>query len=328
MARHRYDIDQYHVENTGSWLGGFQRYEKGHHGHLSRQEKVRQRNTSWEANAKASHTWNRGLLLHWALTGDPRSLDAAEQNGRAYRRFFYDQHKLHEKETLPWSEFRTPVWAIENWLALHEYTGKPEYLDWAEELFDKSLLAMEQENGGVGHILPEGRQDAQFTSYIVEPVIRLHHHTGRQNIVLFLKRVLDWQRAHRTARGYTKDNVYYPLMWQEDWEYDPEPDTVVSLGASHHYNFMLCDGYAYLYRILGRKDDIEFARMLFRDIMLWHMTDRVDDPNYRSPLGYHHLGSPLGSTPKLHAWSGRYAQIYLQNEQLKGEKSTTKRRLK
>lgn len=166
MTRHRYDIDQYHVEKTQFYLGGFQRDERGQHGHLARQEAIRGRNVSWESNARPSHTWNRGLLLHWALTGDPRALAAAQANGRAFHRYFYEQHGLGKKEQLPYGEFRTPVWAMDNWLALYEYTGERHYLAWAGEIFDKTLLAMERANGRRGHILKDGRQGAQFVVVI------------------------------------------------------------------------------------------------------------------------------------------------------------------
>jgi hypothetical protein len=311
MIRHRYDIDQYHVENTEPHLGGFQRYEKGEHGHLARQVG----NPLWEKNTHASHTWNRCLLLHWALTGDPRSLDVAQQNGRAFHRFLYGQHKLGEKPKLPWGEFRVPVWAMENWLALYEYTGRKEWLDRANEVFDKTLLAMERDNGERGHILKDGKQGAQFTGYMVEPVARLHHVTGRPDVIEFLKRALDWQRTAGTVRGEEKDGVYYPLMWREDWDYEPEPDEPITIGVAHHYNYPMLDGYAYLYRVLRRPEDLEFSRRLFKEAMFYIMTDRVQDRSYRSPLGYHHLTDIFGFTPKLRAWDGRYGQIYLYVEE-------------
>lgn len=314
MVRHRYDIDQYHVENTAPHLGGFQRNERGEHGHIERQEAVEGRNTSWESNARPSHTWNRCLLLHWAMTGDPRSLETARENGRAFHRFFYEQHKLAKRAKLPFDEFRTPAWAIENWLALYEYTGEKQYLDWANEIFDKTLLAMERDNGMCGHIIKGGRQSAQFVGYIVEPVCRLHACTGRRDVARFLKRVLDWQREKGAIRGFEKDGVYYPVMWREDWSYEPAPGEAISIGVGHHYDYPLCDGYAYLYRVFGDGKDLEFARQLFKDIVFYQTICEVRGKP-RSPIGYHHLGSPFGFTPKIQAWSGRYAQLYLQIEE-------------
>jgi hypothetical protein len=312
MCRHRQDIDQYHVGNTAPYLGWFQRYEKGMHGFIERQHQ----NPQWEKNPAPSHTWNRGPLLNWALTGDPRSLETAVENGEAYHRFFYGQHKLGSKDKIPWGEFRTPAWAMENWMALYEYTGDRKYLDWANEVFTKTLLAMERDNGSCGHIVKDGRQSAQFTCYIVEPVTRLHNTTGREDAAGFLMRVLDWQRVRGTMHGVEKDGKYLPLLWVEDWGQPPsEDETEVNLGAGNAYGIPMLDGYAYLYSVYGRKKDMEFARRLFIESVFYFGLGNGAGRSDRTPLGYHYLGSPLGSTPKIHAWTGRYCQLYLLTEE-------------
>jgi hypothetical protein len=320
MVRHRYDIDQYHVLKTAPYLGGFQRYEKGEHGNLSRQGP---NNTQWEINTAPSHTWNRCLLLHWALTGDPRSMETAQENGQAYRNFFFGQHKLGEKPKLPWGEFRSPGWAIENFLALYEYTGEKKYLDWANEVFTKTLLAMEQENGGKGHIIKDGKQGAQFTSYIVEPICRLHHLTGRTDVGDFLKRVLDWQRQAGTMHGGEKDGKYLPTIWTEDWGNTPSADdTEITIGAGNSYSFPLMDGYAYLYQVYGRKQDLDFSRKLFTESVFYYGLGNGAPVDQRTPVGFHYLGKPFGSAPKMHAWSGRCCQIYLLTEEQTGNART------
>jgi hypothetical protein len=313
MVRHRYDIDQYHVVDTAPWLGGFQRYEKGEHGHLARQAP---HNTQGERNTVPSHTWNRGLLLHWALTGDPRSMDAALENGQAYRNMFYSQHKLGEKDKLPWGEFRSPGWAIENWLALYEYTGEKKYLDWANEVFTKTLLAMEKDNGSCGHIIKDGKQCAQFTAYIVEPVCRLHHITGRADAAEFLRRVLDWQREKGCRGGQESGGKYRPVVFAENWDMVEEGD--LNAGAGVSFDFLLADGYAYLYRVFGRKQDMLFARQLFKDSVFYYGFGLGADRAARTPIGYHYLGYPFGMTPKIHAYNGRYHQLYLQLEEETG----------
>jgi hypothetical protein len=315
MIRHRYDIDQYHVENTALHLAGFQRAERGEHGHISRQEKVQGRNLYWEANCVPSHTWDRGLLLHWALTGDCRSLESALENGRAYRRFFYEQHKLAEKPKMEYGEFRTPVWAMDNWMALYEYTGEKKYLDWAGEVFDKTILAMERDNGSRGHIVKDGKQCAQFTAYMVEPVCRLHHLTGRRDAIEFLKRVLDWQRDRGTVRGIEANGRYYPTLWLEDWDDEPIPlDKKVSYEAIVHYSIMFSDGYAYLWRVFGRPEDRAFARKLFREFVFYYGLGNGADRSARTPLGYHYLGAVFDVVPKVHAFSGRYGLLFLDIE--------------
>lgn len=52
---------------------------------------------------------------------------------------------------------------------------------------------------------------------------------------------------------------------------------------------------------------------LFTDITFYQIMCEVRG-HARSPIGYHHLGTPFGFTPKLHAWSGRYTQLFQQIE--------------
>jgi hypothetical protein len=264
MIRHRYDIDQYHVENTEPYLGGFQRYEKGEHGHLARQaENYGPKAANWELNTAPSHTWNRDLLLHWALTGDPRSLSAAEQNGRAYVRFFESNKNWGRTNYVEYGEFRTPGWAMENYLALYEYTGKTQWLARAEDVFDKTLLAMERANGSQGHILKAGKQNAQFVAYIVEPVCRLHHCTGRSDVIAFLDRVLTFEKEKNCVPGGEINGRYVPTRWQID-EWDSSVEDVES-GVSPVYSWQLADGYAYLSHAQGGRGRMEFAGQLFRE---------------------------------------------------------------
>lgn len=314
MSQHRYDIDQYHVEDTAPYLGGFQRYEKGEHGHLQRQA-----TKSWELKTAPSHTWARGPLLHWVLTGDRRSLETALENGRAYYRFFYDQCKLGQKDKVPMNEFRTPAWGIENWLALYEYTGEKKYLDWANELFTKTLLAMEKDNGQQGHILKDGQQGAQFLSYMIEPVCRLHHYTGRQDVADFLKRVLDWQREKGTLHGVTRDGRYYALLWVEDWGHAKESDNHVLGPAAASYDFAMCDGYAYLYRLFNRATDLEFARRVFKEGVFYYGHYNGAAPGERTPVGYHYMNTVFVTTPKMQGWTGRYGLTYMSVEESAGK---------
>jgi hypothetical protein len=246
-------------------------------------------------------------------------METAQENGQAYRNFFYGQHKLGEKQKLPWGEFRSPGWAIENFLALYEYTGEKKYLDWANEVFTKTLLAMEQENGGKGHIIKDGKQCAQFMGYITEPVARLHRLTGRQDAAEFLKRVLDWQRQAGTMHGCEKDGKYLPTVWTEDWGDAPSAeDEEITIGAGNSYSFPLADGYAYLYQVYGRQQDLDFARKLFKEAVFYYGLGNGAAPGQRTPIGYHYRGKPFGSAPKMHAWSGRYCQLYLSVEEQAG----------
>jgi hypothetical protein len=309
MVRHRYDIDQYHVRNSPHYLGLLQRYEKGHHGNL--QWEPRKRRNRWEYNASPSHTWNRGLLLHWAITGDPRSLRVARDNGEGFRRYFYGRGKLAQKEKLPSRQFRVPGWAIEAWLGLYEYTGEKKYLDWANELFSKSLLAMEADNGSCGHISKDGKQSAQFVSFIIEPVARLHRITGRADAAEFLKRVMDYQRSCIVG-GRMEGDKYCYLRYAHKWEAPGKP--IDCCFTSEVQGFMFADAYAYLYEVFGREEDLDLARRIFRDTMFYGGLPRQVDPKKRMPLGYHYEGSVKSMCSKMHAFSTRYHMLYLSVE--------------
>lgn len=307
MSRHRADIDQYHVENSETYLAGFQRYEKGHHGNMRRLDTG---SSHWELNANPSHTWNRDLLLHWALTGNPRSLEAADQNGRAYARFLESNKNWWKTNCIEMNEFRTPGWGIEAFLGLYEYTGRTQWLAKAETVFDKVFLGMERKNGSRGHIVKDGRQDAQFVAYIVEPVCRLHHYTGRKDVIEFLARVLDWERDSCCSRGGEKNGKYRATKWKTGEWAEPAEESV--FGASPVYSWMMADGYAYLYRVLGGRDRFDFSRQLFRESVFYYGGVADGNRNFRTPLGFHHLGTPVGMhAAKMHAFTGRYGQLYM-----------------
>ncbi len=298
MVRHRADIDR------GQ---GWQRYEKGHHGNLERIRRSKYRNRGG-FRPHASHTWNRGLLLYWALTGDPRAREAAEENGKAYYHIL-DKHKNADVDM---REFRVPTWALEACLAMYEYTGSERYLEKANEVFTRTLLSMEKKRGSQGHIVDGGKQQAQFTGFLVEPIARLHHVTERKDVLDFLSRVLDWQRKNGVYDGIETGGKYKCLKFVQNWDLHREGKDP---GAGIAYGFMFADGYAYLYSKTGRAEDWDFARKVFRDTVFFYGLPGEVEPNERTPLGYHLDGLPFGMCAKLHAWSTRYHQIYLETEE-------------
>ena len=121
-----------------------------------------------------------------------------------------------------------------------------------------------------------------------------------------------WERCPETFAGWMN---FGDLVWSfgycslfYDW-----PLAMLTQYLRLDDPMMLCDGYAYLHRIFRRRRDREFARQLFTDITFYQIMCEVHG-KARSPIGYHHQGEFFGFTPKLHAWSGRYAQIFLQGE--------------
>jgi hypothetical protein len=107
-----------------------------------------------------------------------------------------------------------------------------------------------------------------------------------------------------------------PIVFLEDWSAENEDDMI--LGAGVEFDFLFADGYAYLHKVLGRKQDLEYARRLFRDAVFYFDSGPGADPAHRAPLGYHFQDTPFGMTAKLHAYSGRWQQIYLMEEETSG----------
>jgi hypothetical protein len=211
---------------------------------------------------------------------------------------------------MEYGEFRTPGWAMENWLALYEYTGRTNWLSLAEQIFDKTLLGMEKKNGSQGHIIKDGQQTSQFVAMITEPVCRLHHYTGRKDVVEFMGRVLAYQRKERSGSSDAKDGKVHTIKWQTgEWEEEPEE---AGFSSSSVYSMALMDGYAYCSRALGDKESLVFARRLFKESVFYYGAPDGMPLETRTPLGFHLTGTPIDAhCAKHHAWSGRYGQLYM-----------------
>ena len=180
---------------------------------------------------------------------------------------------------------------------------------------------MEQKNGACGHILKDGRQCAQFTGYMVEPVCRLHHYTDREDVIAFLKRVLDWQREEGSLRGVTRDGRYYPVIWKHDWDCNPPLEKRVVLEADSAFSYLLADGFAYLAHVLEEPEYRNFAERIFKDVFFYQGTGHGPKIETRMVLGYRYYDRCCGTSAKLHAWTGRYCQIMLSMEELAGAES-------
>ncbi len=301
MAHHRYDIDR---------GVGFQRYEKGYHGY---DQKTWEQNLRYwgEFTARPSHTWCRGLYLWWALTGDVRALEAAEANVRAYERFW--ARRLKKKGVIRYREFRTQGWTIEAYLAKYEYTGEEKYLDLALRFFKRSLLGMEEANGKRGWILPGGKQSAQFESFMIVPVCRLHHLSGDEEVLGFMRRVLEWRWKEGKIGGVDTVKGYTPMRFIDLWDrvirYDPMHRNNAS-AAWHMWGWMYMDAYAYLYDVTGCGEYWRRARRLFRDMLFYSLCKgRFVRRDQRFPLGYVSFSYSLNA--KWHAWTTRYGQMFL-----------------
>lgn len=135
MATHRRDYDQYHSKSPSDPSRGGQFYEKGwFHGNF--------------AEPQQSHTWVHGLLMHYALTGDEGSREAAIEC------FTFIQNH-HPELWDGWWGARILGWDLENLVDLYNYIGDPAYLSLAGATAQRWIV-IEAQNGGQGYVVNPG----------------------------------------------------------------------------------------------------------------------------------------------------------------------------
>lgn len=301
MAQHRCDVDK--------GYSGLQHYEKGFHGFNERIDRPRYRD---QYPPNATHNWCRGIFLHGALTGDPASIREANATAKAMAGVLQGV-----KGKQPSHEFRLYGWSIEACMAAYEYTGDETYLKTALDGFTDSLLKLESENGGDGMVLKDGKQSAQFVAYCINALISLHHYSQKKEVAEFLKRVLDFQREEGTEGGKMQRGKYLPLMFCRGGDKEGDDDGMASLS----YNLQFADGYAYLYSLYGRKEDLKMARQAFQDFIFYYGANQAEvEPAFRTPLGYHFRTRVDNMVSKIHSFSTRFGQSYLMVEAAAGDK--------
>ncbi len=301
MARHQYDIDHYwgyrsDDRNEHLWANGLSRYEKGYHGILTRSPHA-------EQQPKATHTWIGGLLLHYLISGETQALEAARETVNGYEARF-------AHSGLPRTyELRFQGWSMLNCLLYYNVTGERRYYDLALRLGKEDLLAMERERGSRGYWGDTNAPDEQsmvMFSYVIEPLIMLHHITRDTEILQLLERMAKWLRTTCLMGGAMVGDKYWPLETPYDWKKG------VSASGNGIRNLFYANLYGYLYMKKRRADDLTLARKLFRDSMFWYQAGenaRVD-PAGRSAISMLPRQFP-GTHTKIHGWTGRSHQIYL-----------------
>lgn len=306
MAQHQYDIDHYWGARRDAlgehiWVNGVQRYEKGYHGNL-------QEYPHWDYEPKASHSWIDGMLLYYLMTGDRQALAAARQfvEGRA--------EKLAVHGIQPSSgEIRFEGWTMLNFLHFYNVTGEKKYCDLASRIGHEGLLAGEQQRGGRGYWGEADNPDKQsmiMFSYVVEPIIMLHHFTKSEAILRLLERMANWLKKECLMGGKMEAGNYVPISTPYDW-IKGQP----LIKGDSIRNLFLANLYGYLYLQTHNQAHLDLARQIFRDSMFWYQAgaDAKVNPASRSAISMLPRTFP-GSYTKIHGWSGRAHQVYLHAE--------------
>jgi hypothetical protein len=160
MARHRRDVDQDHGFRAEYRGRGGQVYEKGFwHGNFE--------------SPKLSHTWLRGPILHWWLSGDPWSREAAKL-GLAF---------IRRQSPAGWNGYygaRIPGWTLDNLVAAWEAFGEADDLKTARALAAK----VAELEAGRGFIVNPANKPAGWKPWmhaiLALGVGRLHAVTGAE----------------------------------------------------------------------------------------------------------------------------------------------------
>lgn len=301
MARHRYDIDQYHSPRAALAYKYLQRSDWGDantHGAPRRAVP-----TSSERLLPApARTWVKGLALYYLLTGDMHAWESCKQVGEGLRGRWFALEKIHQRPKSV--ELAATAWTLENWLTLYEVTAARRYLRWSKILFENCLLHMDEQSGKTGYFARH-EQFPVVVGALVEPLVKYHRHTRDKRCLDLLERMMEWS-ARALAGGGMLAGKYvplaYPYLWQEGNK------GIGSLAVT--YDTFYANGFAYLYLHTGKKEYLELARKVFRDsVYYWDLTPPVD-PGARSQTGYYSPKYP-GSLTKVHGRLSRYHQVYL-----------------
>lgn len=311
MARHRYDIDQYHGnrEDQGGehrWNNHLQRYEKGYHGRTG------------EATPKLTHTWNGGLILYYLLTGDHKARESAKA---VYENIYLNMGKFLNGENGGSWEIRFQGWSMLNLLNLYRVEGSNKYLELAQAIGKNSLLYLEQQSGGEGFWMEGGDKDKSkltFFNYVIEALIYLHFYSDDSEIGALIVRMADWLKDEALFGGYEEDGKYMPFQAATFWERGKAKSGFVI------WTWFYADLLAYAYQLTRDVGYLDMARKLFRDSVFWYQLggNTLVDPMFRTGAGYYSPQYP-GTQTKIHGWTGRGHQIYLHTEWLLSQDATS-----
>lgn len=231
--------DTYQNGLSGYNFNGLSRYERG------------ARVVSGVQNPTPSHSWSGGLWLHWAITGDPISKEAALRHATRAYAWNYSGVDPTQTSILNWYEFneaRGVGWSsLELWEAWN-YTGDIQYFNRCKQYCDHLRLnEAAQGNKGVyvasGFTLNNGSNGGTapfiWAGYNVMGCVKLVRDLIRQGtpdtpLQNFLIRIADWLLKGDATAGSNNGDAplvggtgasatYQPLSAVRQWW--PLPDT-------------------------------------------------------------------------------------------------------
>ncbi len=324
FARHEIDFGIYHTNDDGPAFN----YQK-----------------NWESRpsddgpgnefggGRPSHTWVQGSILHYLLTGDPRGKDGYEELREGIRQYLYES--FNGEGYLQTRELRIPGWITQNLTALWRvdpfysfsttsYGNKP--LQTAIQDTLHSVFDYEAADGGAGYVYVGYDPDPQtnlrqplMNIYFLNPAIDTYREifvdndpNYASNLLALIRRMTDWIMSVTYGGVYNSDGQYMPrqVPYMVDTTLSKQSDGQVP------YILMAADAAGFLYTIGGESRYFDYARACFQDYSRYLNVAPGDywiEPSERSHCSYNSSVYP-DTESKIHGWSNRYGQYYLDSE--------------
>lgn len=318
MLRHRYDIDQYHCQERADpnwkWYNGFQRFELGFHG-----ARLADFHPNGEATGNPSATWLEGLLLAYAVTGDPRAMETARENADAFVNYFEVAGALDKSFFRGKLDYMGQLTSmsngVEQLLAFYEFTGEERYFRAAAAVFENGMLRAEEYYGNKGFYDLKGNQlQVWEVVRLIHPLIEMHRLSGDPRALSMLLRSLNFLTESAYDGGKVdEEGRYMPLQLPYQWELDD--DRPVARRWYIPYNFFTADGFAYAYFFTKEAVFLDWARRVYRDGVIFFQAPghTFIRPDFYSPASYAPRGFPDSET-KVDIWMLSHPQYYLSLE--------------
>ena len=262
MAWHRRDLDQNHSAWAPDSWSGAQFYEKGW----------------WHGNSNpgaASHTWIHGVLLHYAMTGDEASYEAAQEA----KNYFLSVTPAN------WNGYwgaRIPGWTLQNLLDCYNYLGDSECLTQIQGGL-ANWEALEAQSGSQGYVLNPGfsnQMQIWMHNIFFNGAARYALTTGDTTYNPLLQRMMNFFRNEALIPAGGPANSYsLPGTWST-WS-----PAAGGAHASFHLLWPMLESFTLSSFLFGNPSDIAKADELFEALTHYH----------QNPTGWTvDLGDPSG----------------------------------
>lgn len=335
MAKHRYDIDQYHGDKSAPGIS-YTKYMQAYYESSGHADPTTHAYNPSKVSLP-THTWDGGIVLYYLLTGDRRAYEAAEEVGQGMLNYF-GTGGLNDADNngCAYTETRYETWSMLNLINLYRVSGNSEYLRVAKNIAKNRLLYREQQVGGDGCLGIEesnsvtGKYDyapcqkvgcgscknfqySVMLGYLIDPLIQIHYETQDEDLKNLIVRIADFTKDKYIYGGdYDQSGKYRPLQSAPTWiEEDPDCTKRGCKGEPIRMVFF-SDLFAYAYKLTNKSEYLGWARKCFRDTMFYFSWggNFYGDPNNKVAITYINGGFPETHT-KVNSWLGRTNQVYL-----------------